>query len=313
MVRTQFLLLFFLGRTDTLRDLQCTHIIFVHCPVACSYRASTEVIQAILEAYPEAAGEASDSGSFPLHLACDYGCSVDTLRSLVQTEAGAATVLKKDRTFRRKPLQILNGRKSLSNFIRSMNELREARITQRALRAEGGVGQEVELQRLDKNFWQKAAILMLVEYLKRPLTDDDIDDARILHACIGSSECPQSVQEFAILLYEDQLLTPDENGELPLHNVSRDGSPAFMYVLAGNTSAASVRNEQGMLPLEIAVRNRNTCYLRKLLEANPSALYELNLDDRLYPKVWSQLSTPDALFRAIRSCPELFLQTPSEK
>jgi ankyrin repeat protein len=201
-----------------------------------------------------------------------------------------------------------------------MDRMREARITQRALRAEGGVGQEDELQRLDQifadftctsDFWEKAAILMLVEYLKRPLRDDDLDDARILHACIGSMECPQSVQEIAILLYEDQLLTPDENGQLPLHNVARDGSPAFMYVLAGNMSAASVRNEQGMLPLEIAVRNENTCCLGQLVEANPSALGELNLDDRLYPKVWSQLSTTDALFRAIRSRPELFLQKQS--
>jgi hypothetical protein len=294
----------------------CTHPLFVSCPVACSYRASTEVIQAILGAFPEAAGEASDYGSFPLHLVCDYGCSVDTLRSLVQTEAGAATVFKKDRTFRRTPLQILNGRKSLNSFLLSIDKMREARICQRALRAEGGVGQEDELQRLDQtftdfryfDFWQKAAILLLVEYLKRPLRDDDLDDARILHACIGSTECPQSVQEFAILLYEDQLLTPDENGQLPLHNVARDGSPAFMYVLAGNMSAASVRNEQGMLPLEVAVRNQNTCCLGQLVEANPSALGELNLDDRLYPKVWSQLSTSDALFRAIRSRPELFLQ-----
>jgi hypothetical protein len=265
---------------------------------------------------------ASDSGSFPLHLVCDYGCSVDTLRCLVQTEAGATTVFKQDRTFRRKPLQILNGRKSLSNFVRSLEKMREARITQRALRAEGGVDQEDELQRLDQtftdfrnfDFWQKAAILMLVEYLKRPLSDDDLDDAGILHACIGSMECPQSVQEFAILLYEDQLLTPDENGQLPLHKVARDGSSAFMYVLAGNTSAASVRNEQGMLPLEIAVRNQNCSYgLGQLVEANPSALDELNLDDRLYPKVWSQLSTSDALFRAIRSRPDLFLQKDSEK
>jgi hypothetical protein len=253
---------------------------------------------------------------------CDYGCSVDTLRALVQTEAGAATVFKEDRTFRRKPLQILNGRKSLSNFFRSLDTMREARITQRALRAEGGAGQEDELQRLDRtvadfrdcDFWQKAAILTLVEYLNRPLIEDDhLDDARILHACIDSTECPQSVQEFAILLYEDQLLTPDENGQLPLHKVARDGSPAFMDVLAGNTSAASVRNEQGMLPLEIAVRNQHLCCwsggLGQLVEANPSALNELNLDDRLYPKVWSQLSTPDALFRAIRSRPELFLQT----
>jgi hypothetical protein len=252
---------------------------------------------------------------------CDYGCSVDTLRSLVQTEEGAATVFQKDQTFRRTPLQILNGRKSLSNFIRSLGQMREARITQRALRAEGGVGQEDELQRLDQtftdfrlfDFWQKAAILMLVEYLKRPLTDDDLDDARILHACLDSSDCPQSVQEFAILLYEDQLLTPDENGQLPLHNVARDGSPAVMYVLAGNPSAASVRNEQGMLPLEIAVRNQNTCCLGQLLEANPAGMYELNLDDRLYPKIWSQLPTSDALFRAIRSRPELFLQTHSTK
>jgi hypothetical protein len=300
-----------------------THPIFVSCPVACSYRASTEVIQAVLGAYPEAAGEASDSGSFPLHLVCDYGCSVDTLRSLLQTEAGAATIFKEDRTFRRKPLQILNGRKSISNFFRSTDKMREARITQRALRAEGGVGQEDELRRLDQivtdfrhfDFWQKAAILMLVEYLKRPLTDADLDDAGILHACIGSTECPQSVQEFAILLYEDQLLTPDENGQLPLHKVARDGSPVFMDVLAGNMSAASVRNEQGMLPLEIAVRNQNICCgsggLGQLVEANPSALDELNLDDRLYPKVWSQLSTSDALFRAIRSRPGLFLQTSS--
>jgi hypothetical protein len=297
------------------------HISF---PVACSYRASTEVIRAVLDAYPEAAGEASDSGSFPLHFMCDYGCSVDSLRAIVQTGPGAASVLKQDRTFRRKPLQILNGRKSLSTFSRSLDKMRQARMTQRALRAEGAVGQEDELERLDRtvtdfrdfDFWQKTAILMLVEYQKRPLMDEDLDDARILQACIGITECPSSVQEFAILLYEDKLLTPDEDGQLPLHRVARDGTPSLlMDVLAGNTAAACLRDEQGLLPLEIAVRHRNMCCwsdgLGKLVEANPSALDELKLNDRLYPKIWSQLLTPDALFLAIRSRPGLFLRIDS--
>lgn len=287
--------------------------------MACSYRASNDVVQAILNAYPEAAGEATDSGSYPLHLLCDYGSSVELVRSIVETEAGVATVFKLDRTYKRTPLQILNGRKNLNIFLRSLETIRTARVRQRALRAERAHGQEEELQRLGQGvsefktseFWQKAVLLMLVECQSSPLEDDDFTDAWILHACLVCQDAPPSVQEFAILLYEDQLLIPDENGQLPLHTAAMDGTPSLLLdILAANPSAASERNREGCLPLQFAVRHRNRRWsdgAGQLVEAYPAALDEINIDDRLYPKVWSRLSSSDVLFRAIRTRPQLFL------
>lgn len=269
----------------------------------------------------------TDSGSYPLHILCDYGCSVESLCSVLQTEAGATTVSLLDRTFRRTPLHILNGRKNPGIFFGSVDAMRDARMRQRALRLEGAVvgvvgHQQEELDRLDQvvatyredEFWKKASLLVLVEYRQMPLGREHVTDTDLLQACIASVECPPSVQEFALLLYEDVLLIPNENGQLPLHTAILNGTPSLLLdVLAANTSAACVRNQDGRLPLELAVgHDADRSWSQgpgRLVEAHPAALAQLHLDDRLYPKIWSRISSLDALFRAIRTRPDLLLPT----
>jgi len=181
--------------------------------------------------------------------------------------------------------------------------------------------------------WQKAALLAVVEYEKRPLlplpaavADGDkhdnnsemaiLDDARILHACIGNPNCPPFLQEYALLLLEDSLTVPDgQTGRLPLHLVVANHGNNHMLlldVLSANPAAACVRDDEGCYPLTLALRSkasrnrRRSHGLRELIEANPLALQDLNLEDSLYPILWSRFVSVDSLFASVRAHLSIF-------
>ena len=88
--------------------LDVASLTFSFCSVAISYRASVEVVRALLEVYPESAGLPNGVGAYPLHLLCDYGSCVDSLSAVLETQAGAATVDKPMKSLT--PLSILNSR-----------------------------------------------------------------------------------------------------------------------------------------------------------------------------------------------------------
>lgn len=170
--------------------------------VACSYRASSDVIRALVQAYPEGAKvKTRRGGSTPLHLLCDYGCSVDAIRAILETSAGLESVLLEDTTFCRKPLYILLARRNLAQFNRSVADLRSNLTRQRqpptsnqnpaTLNRSNGGARQPQPQRQPQQqqqqrllgaeappasnwpdvvppslceFWQKSALLVLAEH-----------------------------------------------------------------------------------------------------------------------------------------------------
>jgi hypothetical protein len=71
------------------------------------------------------------------------------------------------------------------------------------------------------DYWQKAALLVLVSYTRQPLSPKGLEDeaANLVHACAGISNCPDYLMEFAILLHMDDLAKKkDSQGRLPLHS-----------------------------------------------------------------------------------------------
>ena len=122
-----------------------------------------------------------------------------------------------------------------------------------------------------------------------------------------------------------QLKEPNFEGDLPLHVVARLSPPPkgeeeeedddegdFLdRVVSLYPGAASKWNRQGQIPLMLALQSGRTWNsgIRRLLEAHPAGIDDLQLPPRLYPILFervihaNQLST---LYGLIQAKPEIF-------
>lgn len=276
--------------------------------VAASYRAAGEVIRALLKAYPEAAGVASNSGSYPMHILCDYGASVDAIHAMLETRAGVESLIRLDGTFHRSPLYILNARKGMNEFHNAIFSLRRERAKGRR---DSLLMRDLVVHCESLDFWKKTSLLIQTEYTGNVLldVDDDVDNAYIVHACAGIDGCPPALLEYAMLLHPEQLMIPDENCQLPLHiAASRSDTIILTDILGACPGASKMRNRRGQLPIELAVESGRqwTDGVGQLLEANPGSLEVLNIDERVYPLIWSRLSGgSNAIFESMRARPSV--------
>jgi hypothetical protein len=289
--------------------------------VACSYRASGEIIRALLQAYPEAAGIPNQDGSCALHLCCDYGSSIDSLLALVATEEGVSSLRRNDGIYQRTPLQILNERKNIVQFHRSLEYLRQCRQRQRDILPDDYTEHarlEASIEFLhEMEFWKKARLLVLAQFLRQPIAIEDVEQAGIVHACIGMHGCPLSLREFAMLLEVEELLQPDAQGRLPLHLACAvSGSPSVVAeVFRACPKAARIPDGSGRLAWSLFQEHHPSAgwsgTVQELVHANPLALEASDLDARLYPLIWSRFSNREslaALYESIRGNPIPFLR-----
>ena len=157
-------------------------------------------------------------------------------------------------------------------------------------------------------FWQKASLILVAEYqfilaetnyVMQPrlpdcfrTTDPQEEDERcikILHAAVGNPHCPESLQQYAILLYEPFLAAPDADhaDRLPLHvaawRCAHDGGARAQLLLAqlirAYPEAAHVRDRDGNVPLHLALQSpsRWSLALGALIDANPMVLLERSM------------------------------------
>ena len=272
------------------------------------------MIRALLNAYPEGAGMANGSGSCPMHILCDYGCSVDSMCALLETGDGVDSLTRKDWIFRRGPLLILNARKGFHNDFDNLRRER-AKFMSDAVAERDCIRLKELLASCEAvEFWQKASLLILAEYKGSALlAAEAVDRGHIVHACAGIDGCPATLLEYALLLHPKQLLIPDENGQLPLHIAAgRTDAVNVKDILRACPEATIVRDHEGRLPIELAVASGWSWKdgIGQLLSANPTSLETLNVDERLYPWIWTNLSrkphgSTSALFESLRARPSI--------
>lgn len=290
---------------------------------ACLYRASSNIVRTLVRSYPESAGMpirgvTDQSKSNPLHLLCDYGCQVDSIHAILETPDGALSTTEKDGIFHRTPLQILNERKNLTEFHAHLEELRKIRYrTHQPL--ENLDGDMAEIQLLMEGvktmgFWEKAKVLALAEASKVPVTEDIPECTTYVHALLELRYCPPSIVEFATLMRPEDLLRRDCKGDLPLHLAATLASDAIITDLVGADENAARRcDAKGRLPLRIYL-DRYPCttwnrVMELLVQAHPLAIEYLDVDRRLYPRIWSHLTSKKhltALFYSVQGNPSLF-------
>ena len=291
---------------------------------ACMYRASPDIIRALVQVFPESTGMSTSTGqSSPLHLVCDYGCKVDSLLAILETESGAASSQRRDAIYHRTPLQILNERKNLNEFHSHLIELRrlKERNPNALVPSEDGERQDKSMETallLERirtmGFWEKAQLLALTEFTQEPVTSVEPVRTTVLHSLIGLNVCPPAILEFAGFMMPQELMRHDENGDLPLHFAARRShNDVVSNVLRVETMAAGVPNASGLLPLQIYLEgDRNLSWnhvVKNLIVAFPLAIEHLEIDRRLYPLIWSRLTGTrdiDALFLSIQGNPSLF-------
>jgi hypothetical protein len=296
--------------------------------VACCYRSSPEVLQALIEINPANLVVRNGLGFYPLHILCDCGCLPACLKIVLTYDEAIGTLREKEYTFDRTPLYILNQRKNLAMFGHQVEMLRRLRQHQRDAIRHGNWTEcdqrklDVELtEYVEMEFWCKARMLIMADY-KNIARQSFTDQSRTVQACLIIDECPPSLVEYAILAHSEELVIPDSHGNLPLHyacaaSVGRKETQWLVVeILNANVQAARIPDKRRRLPLEIFVNKsteRNLIWseaLKRLILAHPAAIEYLQVDVLLYPRILDRLSckrdTLSEIFELIRASPGLF-------
>ncbi|KAG7341825.1 ankyrin repeat domain protein [Nitzschia inconspicua] len=300
--------------------------------LACCYRASFMILQALIQVNPATLAVRNGFGFYPLHILCDCGCRPECLEVVLQYNQAMATVTERDYTYGRTPLYILNQRKNIATFGRQVEELRRLRQHERDAINCGNwtSGDQTDLESKindakEMDFWRKARMLIVAEYLHRQRKRSVFKDHATVEACLRIEECPPSLLEYAILAHSEELLITNEQGDLPLHHVCassvdrRETQWLALEILNANPQAARVRNKHRKLALEIYVgssvrNNKNTIVwseaLRRLILAHPAAIGNLQIENHIYPLILERLgcdrNTAGGIFELIRASPGLF-------
>jgi hypothetical protein len=285
-------------------------------------------MRALVLAYPEGPGVLEPkTGAVALHMMCDHGSSVDGFLAILETDAGARSVHNVDAIFQQTPLEILNARKNMMDFHSTIRTLRQTGVAERRMAAHEFSDRrrvdpdlsarsyqwqvyEREANRVKEgDLWQMTTLLVQAEYKGTALTQNEDATNRIVHACVGIPDCPPSLVALAVLLYPQQLVEQDDEGQVPLHKVvAKQDWSLFNEVFC--PEAARMCDRNGKFPLQIAVETGHHSFGKEvghLIASHPVALECLELDERLYPLVWSKLpGGVEPLFRSIQAKPEMF-------
>ena len=144
---------------------------------------------------------------------------------------------------------------------------------------------------------------------------------RLLHASVGTSCCPPHFIRLALKIKPNQISEPDLNGNLPLHIAAQTSVSSHSTridirfniiesILTLYPMAARISNNNGSLPLALAIENRKTWNdgVRAILEAHPAALSTIQIDINIYHYILERIargSSPTVLFEVIKAKPEI--------
>ncbi|CAJ1906381.1 unnamed protein product [Cylindrotheca closterium] len=139
-----------------------------------------------------------------------------------------------------------------------------------------------------------------------------------LHSCLRIFDFPFALKERALKRYYQQLTVVDATGDLPLHVIARQTPPAeggvdedyeldfLNRVLTLCPAAAAQWNNEHHTPLYVAIKSGRkwSSGVRRLLDANPAAIGNVQLPRALFPYLLARLK-PSTLYGVIVAQPEL--------
>ena len=300
--------------------------------MACFYKASSDVVRTLVQAYPPASVMAIHLKTrchfLPLHALCKKEGETDSIRAVLEVPEGAASTRIKD-SGGRNPMSMLDSCgfdneidllvKELRQFDRQ--DVLDAMHNDRPNNRRNDI--KLVLERIQRTgFWRKVELLALAEYTQQPISPGNQSllnqsTTTIVRIFLSLQHCPRFAMEMACILRPNSLMQKDELGDLPLHIATRQlRDELIQKVLQAQPLAASIPDASRALPLQLYTTQRRVRSLkslvRNLILAYPPAVRHLNLDYRLYPLLWSRMNSrwkqeeQTALFLMIQSCPDIF-------
>lgn len=309
--------------------------------LVCLYRAPCDVVQAVLDAHPEALMTTDTEGWTPLHVAFLYGADEQT--SLLLIRRGGANVASMQSRLVGSPLHVACRHGVSTRVLRELiktnpsmvrianesgtkpatllwNEYAKNPANEKVLYSSGTI---------DTKDPGIAKFVDRIQLLLNAATGRDTDSSQpiLLHEVVAfQSDLDLSlVVPLAVRLYPDQISTRDTNGNLPLHIAA--SSPAqrkrqYMRLVVQDAvdvlvssypTAARVPNREGRLPLHLALacgrRTWNTG-ICALVDTAPQALMTRDVKTHLYPVQLAAIHEADDDLESLRTIYELLLAWP---
>lgn len=276
---------------------------------ACFRDAPVHVVEALVEAFPEATtmqDRCNFSGLTPLHAACHY-CSVSVVRCLLRSNPSTIHMLStKGHTPLQCTCQVYEARLR-HHFSRVEFETNSNQRNKKSTGANNTPTKPwsdlfVEDPILLR-FWGVVCSLLQVQvYGAEALTEKDDGSAFIVHASAEASPTvPMILVELAVKLYPEQLLLPcKRRHELPLHIALTQPSPTpssdalASFLFQQNPTAASHRDANGNYPFVLAKGKSWKTFVYPLLHAHPAAFCALKPTDQSFATILGKVATTNS-------------------
>jgi ankyrin repeat protein len=309
--------------------------------LVCLYRAPCDVVQAVLDAHPEAIMATDREGWTPLHVAFLYGANEQT--SLLLIRRGGATVASMQSRLVGSPLHVACRHGVSTRVLRELIKTNPSMV------------------RIANESGTKPATLLWNEYAKNPANENVLNSSGtidtkdpgvakfverirlLLNAATGQdtdSSQPILLHELvafqfdldlsqvvplAVRWYPDQISTRDNHGNLPLHIAA--STPAqrkrqhmrfialdtVKVLVASYPAAASISNREGRLPLHLALacgRRTWSSGIGTLVDAAPQVLMTRDVKTHLYPVHLAAIHEADDDLESLNTIYELLLAWP---
>lgn len=275
----------------------------------CVFRAPLNLIEALIQANPEAPTMIDDQGMLPIHLACRNGASRGVVMTLLN--ANPESINTKDKKGRT-PLNLVENSNSQNKdvVIEAMQSFRISldnktlpaagvglrAVSPAVLGANGTIGErEVDYDNrtilfrlILKKDWDGVANRLIMfpdEAGTWIVTKGYNGDLRFLplhKACVLSP--PPGIIESLIKAFPDGVTRTDQDGWLPLHCACFYSAPAGSIdaLIRADPKAASKKDDDGRLPLHYAcLKNAPESVVNQLLGANVKAALAKDNDGRM--------------------------------
>jgi hypothetical protein len=254
---------------------------------ACACRAPLRIILLLIESCPKCVLLSDSDGWTALHfLTCTARNEPGRLRYILSLAQKILVV---------HPMLAASTDSSGRTPIMTLYEMYEVELL--CFNHHGGVDEEFEV------FWD------LIRLFLDSLMPPKHAGSPMLHRLVQVPNCPTELVMAVSSMCPESLLLQDSSGNTPLHLAVVQKSPSLEdFLVHREPGAATLRNTDGETPFTLATKvygDWRTIH-SKLLEADPSSLETMALDDSLYADILGQIAgCANTLFHILRGKPSL--------